>query len=238
MTEALTPVLDWHRPDEERRGPSQRYRLEPARAGLTVEPRSKVWKRKAWLDQRREGACTGFGAGHVLTGGTIPWEITEENARNFYRGARRYDAWAGEDYEGSSVHGVMDYLKKAKLISGYNWAESADELLAAIQRGPVELGTNVYTGWFTPDSEGVIRNTGVREGGHAYALGGIDLAKHRGIIWQSWGRDHGDGGTVYMDLDEVYRLLVEENGEAAIPMRRRFRPYGRSQLDLAMVTEL
>lgn len=217
-------VLDWNPPSPKRLVASVPYRLHAAEPVSASEPlRSKTWKRKSWLNQGREGACTGFGAAHVLSSGLYPWLVTEDVARSVYYGAQRHDQWVGESYVGSSVHGAMDFMKKEGIISGYLWAETLEELIRAVNRGPVEMGTNVYTGWFSPDSEGNIKNTGIVEGGHAYALGGVNLKTYRGEIWQSWGTSHGKNGTVYMDLDEIGSLL-HARGEAALVRRRKYDP--------------
>jgi hypothetical protein len=67
------------------------------------------------LNQRNEGACTGFGLGAVINyllwrksvaedGGKAPPKVSE---RMLYHLARIYDEWPGEDYEGSSCRGAV-----------------------------------------------------------------------------------------------------------------------------------
>jgi len=62
------------------------------------------------LDQGQEGACTGYGltavAHYLLRVRKIIPDTNQVSPRMFYAIARRYDEWAGEDYEGSSCRGA------------------------------------------------------------------------------------------------------------------------------------
>lgn len=64
------------------------------------------------LDQGQEGACTGFGLACVVNylrwrkSGLSP-QLESVSARMLYNFARRYDEYAGEDYEGSSCRGAL-----------------------------------------------------------------------------------------------------------------------------------
>lgn len=64
------------------------------------------------LDQGSEGACTGFGLACVIN--YLRWRIHKEpkaftsvSPRMLYNFARRYDEYAGENYEGSSCRGAL-----------------------------------------------------------------------------------------------------------------------------------
>jgi len=64
------------------------------------------------LDQGAEGACTGFGLACVINylrwrkSGLAP-ELDSVSPRMLYNFARRYDEYAGEDYDGSSCRGAL-----------------------------------------------------------------------------------------------------------------------------------
>ncbi len=64
------------------------------------------------LDQGSEGACTGFGLACVVnflrwrSAGT-PRQMSSVSPRMLYHFARRYDEYAGEDYDGSSCRGAL-----------------------------------------------------------------------------------------------------------------------------------
>ncbi len=64
------------------------------------------------LDQGREGACTGFGLACVVnylrwSKAGYPEQLDSVSPRMLYNFARRYDEYAGDDYEGSSCRGAL-----------------------------------------------------------------------------------------------------------------------------------
>ncbi|TBR36450.1 MULTISPECIES: C1 family peptidase [Dyella] len=64
------------------------------------------------LDQGQEGACTGFGLACVINflrwvRGGCPKKMASVSPRMLYNFARRYDEYAGENYEGSSCRGAL-----------------------------------------------------------------------------------------------------------------------------------
>lgn len=90
------------------------------------------------LDQGREGACTGFGLATVANyllrklarrqGNGSPPEPPRVSPRMFYEMARRYDEWAGENYEGSSCRGALKGWHKHGICTEERWAyDSASE---------------------------------------------------------------------------------------------------------------
>jgi predicted chitinase len=64
------------------------------------------------LDQGQEGACTGFGLACVINylrwrKSKTPTKLESVSPRMLYNFARRYDEYAGENYEGSSCRGAL-----------------------------------------------------------------------------------------------------------------------------------
>lgn len=63
------------------------------------------------LDQKKEGACTGFGlatvANYLLRRRKVIPDPKQVSPRMMYQMAKRYDEWTGEDYSGSSARGAM-----------------------------------------------------------------------------------------------------------------------------------
>lgn len=60
------------------------------------------------LDQKNEGACTGFALGAAVNFLLNERKIKRRvSPRMMYEMARRYDEWPGESYEGSSARGAM-----------------------------------------------------------------------------------------------------------------------------------
>ncbi|MDM0044248.1 C1 family peptidase [Variovorax dokdonensis] len=67
---------------------------------------------KLILDQGQEGACTGFGLACVVNyarwrKADCPAKLESVSPRMLYNFARRYDEYAGEDYDGSSCRGAL-----------------------------------------------------------------------------------------------------------------------------------
>ncbi len=94
------------------------------------------------LDQRAEGACTGFGLAAVIN--YINWEARQclpkakrpkslppkVSERMLYHMARLYDEWEGEDYEGSSCRGAMKGWHKHGVCSARHWPYEDGEFAA------------------------------------------------------------------------------------------------------------
>lgn len=219
------PVLDWHPPDPSRRVPQARWSVSALPDFDLDQPLAYRMRRKyVWLDQGDTPGCTGFGAGNALA--EYPYRktpITNELCRRIYAGAKRHDEWAGESYDGSSVQGAMSFLlAESTYLRDYWWCRTPDELAHAVSlRAAVEVGTWWYSGMWDTDAAGFVHATGTREGGHAYCIGGVDPAKRRYRIDQSWGRWGIDGGgSAWISMDDLHRLVFDEDGEAAMPRKR------------------
>lgn len=83
------------------------------------------------LDQGKEGACTGFGlatvANYLLRRRKFERDDTPVSPRMFYTMARRYDEWAGEDYDGSSARGAMKGWHKHGVCAEDIWPYKATD---------------------------------------------------------------------------------------------------------------
>lgn len=81
---------------------------EPALIGLEREIVPKAADLRI-LDQKREGACTGFAlaASINMQNRKRGFGDPAVSARMLYQMARLYDEWPGEDYEGSSIRGAI-----------------------------------------------------------------------------------------------------------------------------------
>ena len=224
------PVLDWQPPAPQRQVANQPYRMfrqlgaeNPTDFNPKLFFRTRHWKRKLWLNQGQEGACTGFGSAHVLGSGYRYWPVSDAHAFRFYVWARQNDYWAGEDYDGSSCLGAARGLHKANIIKGYWHVETPEEFKAALANyGPLLCGSWWHTGMWDTDSEGLIHPTGIREGGHAYCVAAQDLKRNRVRIDNSWGPGWGVNGSALMDLDELFSLLFEQNGEVILFKKKAY----------------
>lgn len=205
-------VLDWQINLDPR---SLAYKV--ARQVTTLKQRNRMWKRDTWLDQGPEGACTGFGGAHAMA--TTPRRhtpVTNADGRTYYLGAKDNDEWPGSDYDGSSVTGLMKYLKSVSLVSKYLWSTTLDELIHAVGYiGPVVIGINWYEGMYNTDAAGCLHKTGANVGGHCLVIGGVDVTNRRFFLFNSWGKGWGVNGGAWIGFDDMAALMAEQ-GEFAV----------------------
>lgn len=178
------------------------------------------------LDQGREGACTGYGlatvAHYLLRNRRYQSDETEVSPQMFYDLARRYDEWAGVDYEGSSCRGAMKGWYKHGVCAAEQWhskskipaltenlaQEAALRPLGAYFRvnhtdivamhsaiaevGVLYASATVHAGWSQVGTDGYIQPSSEILGGHAFAI----VAYDQDGFWiqNSWGESWGLGG--------------------------------------------
>ncbi|WP_317201904.1 C1 family peptidase [Janthinobacterium sp.] len=84
------------------------------------------------LDQGQDGACTGFGlatvAHYLLRTRRVDAEAAAVSAYMFYDMARRYDEWAGADYEGSSCRGAIKGWYKHGVCAAALWPRQGERI--------------------------------------------------------------------------------------------------------------
>ena len=191
----------------------------------------KLWRAGKILDQGNTSTCVeasfrGFGRASP-----VRQEFAEPYGA-IYDWCQRHDEWAGQDYEGTSVHAVMDYALKNGIVESYEWARNVDELEAHLLiRGCAIAGTTWTWDMFQPDRWGYIRPGGGNAGGHAWLIRGVDtekgdpLSKIRGRFTKrgafikrgSWGLSWGDQGEALVARDDM-AALIEDYGEIALPI--------------------
>ncbi len=213
-------TLDWHPNFDEQSVPYRLALLDCYKIGL--RRRSITRKRRVWLDQGQEGACTGFGEENVRAFTPHPAkDVSNDTARRVYIEARKQDEWPGEDYDGSSVNGAMKAARLFGWVKSWHWAYGVDEVKHGLSyHGPGEFGTWWYTGMFNPDSNGFVHPTGVKEGGHAICLSGYRVIGGH-IAYQldnSWGPDWGINGGALIWEDDL-AMLLSDDGEFAVPTK-------------------
>jgi hypothetical protein len=91
----------------------------------------KRWKVPV-LDQKKEGACTGFGlatvANYLLRKRKVFPDENQVSPRMMYEMAKRYDEWPGEDYSGSSARGAMKGWHKHGVCGIDCWPYESDDI--------------------------------------------------------------------------------------------------------------
>lgn len=186
------------------------------------------------LDQGRQGACTGYGlatvAHYLLRTRQYKPDSTDVSPQMFYDMARRYDEWAGADYEGSSCRGAMKGWYKHGICRNADWpaAKAAPSLTAALAQdasqrplgayfrvnhtdlvamhaaiaevGVLYASATVHAGWESVDSKGRIAPSATLLGGHAFAI----VAYDEDGFWvqNSWGPKWGYQGFGHLSYDD------------------------------------
>lgn len=175
------------------------------------------WTSGWWGDQGYKPHCVGYSWCHWLADGPITQDSSrEKNVAPFdpdhvYHEAQKIDAWAGEDYDGTSVRAGAKVLQREGFIDEYRWAWDVDTAIhALINKGPLIVGTWWYSDMYFPNDKGIITATGSKAGGHAYVVNGINLDKKLVRIKNSWGRNWGKNGFAYVSLDDFEKLITEQ----------------------------
>jgi hypothetical protein len=187
-------------------------------------PKSKLWGLNCWLDQGREGACTGFSRAHNLAALPVKVkDVTEELAHRLYQRAKEIDQWPGTEHEGSSVLAAVRAAQEFGLVESFYWSFHIEDFLHGITyAGPCTVGCNWYSGMAHPDANGYIHPTGSIDGGHAIVVIGQELIyggdgpygldmDRSYIVWHnSWGKSWGVQGRAKMTMRDFDRLSQED----------------------------
>lgn len=194
-------------------------------------------------DQGVEGSCVGFGSSAMMsitnhyqrlkeTGRDITYRYA---ARWLYSEAQLVDEWAETPpEEGTSVrascqilhqqghkrvqNGVEGPVTPAHGISAYRWAQTVDEIRAALYGGlAVSIGINWYQDFDLPDMHNgewwIGRGAlGSIRGGHCVCLYYMSDRRQAFRLMNSWGASF---PPVWLPYTVMERLLIEW-GEAAV----------------------
>lgn len=177
------------------------------------------------LDQGNLGSCTGNAAtGALGTGRNYVGKVTEQTLdENFavsaYHLATTLDNVPGTyppNDTGSTGLAVSKAVQGLGLISGYQHTFTATDAYAALQIGPVIVGTNWYNSQFDTDPDGRCRvGSGGIAGGHEYVVDQIDIENSRVWFTNSWGTSWGLAGRAYYTFADFQRLL-DEDGDCCL----------------------
>jgi hypothetical protein len=188
---------------------------------------SQDWPRHIpMLNQDQVGACTGFEEVGAL--GTSPVfdalpaghpALDDKLGLLIYSGAETIDGdgpYPPND-NGSSGPSAAQVAKNLGLISGYQHCFSLNELLDALEDGPVGIGSNWYDSMDRPGSSGMVlvSPNAVIRGGHEYLCRGKDMKEKVLHFDNSWGTSFGINGSFMYTFDTMERLLGEQ-GDATV----------------------
>lgn len=194
-------------------------------------------------DQGQEGSCVGFGCSammsitnHEQRRATTGQDITYRYACHWlYEEAQLVDEWTDTPpEEGTSVNAACQILRArghrrvqrgvigpestVSGITAYRWAQTSDEIRAAIWAGlAVSIGVNWYSNFDDPVSFGgelwIGRSgLGFVRGGHCVCLYRFSDRREAFRLMNSWGADY---PPVWVPYDVVERLISEQ-GEAVV----------------------
>lgn len=140
------------------------------------------------LDQGSEGACTGFGlatlANFLLATRKSQPDSEPVSPHMAYSMARRYDEWAGEDYEGSSCRGAMKGWHKHGICTKKLWTKSSPANKSLTQGVSADAARRPLGSYFRVNhTDFVAMHAAITEVGVLYASARV----HEG--WQEVGSD-------------------------------------------------
>ena len=181
---------------------------------LPILPPYRYYIPTGVLDQNGFPRCVGY-AWHGWLRCTPLRTLLGPSADTIYQEAQKVDEWEGEGYDGTSVRAGAKYLQAQGRVGEYLWAEEDQTVRRWLAtKGPVVLGTDWYTGMFSPGSDGVVRLTGQVEGGHAYLCIGYSDTRQAFRCINSWGSGWGQKGRFWLTYAALALLLQGGNGEA------------------------
>ncbi|MBK8457391.1 MAG: C1 family peptidase [Phyllobacteriaceae bacterium] len=200
---------------------------EPALLDLDVTVMPPPEADSPILDQGREGACTGFALAAALNlvkrrrNRRLPKPLPPPavSARMLYEMAKQHDEWPGENYDGSSVRGVIkgffhngvcdetlapwnpgqknwsltvEQAKNARITGLGAYYRLRREILdyhAALNEVGVIVASAQVHRGWIDPGKGFIRKSNQHEGGHAFVIVGYDAEGF--LVQNSWGRNWG-----------------------------------------------
>jgi len=178
-------------------------------------------------DQGHTGSCTGQAEAGALAADPLFATLApagkrppdEPMALALYSAAERIDGGAGlpSEDDGSSGLSACEAARSAGLISGYVHCLSLEDVLNALQSGPVIVGCNWYDSMDEPASSGLVSiSPGAQvRGGHETVWRGCDVPGRTVFGDNSWGTSFGLHGSMSMAWATLERLLAEQ-GDATV----------------------
>ncbi len=189
------------------------------------------------LDQKSEGACTGFAVAAAINHlYTFAQQKTRVSPRMLYEMAKRHDEWPGETYDGSSLRGAINGWKNMGVCEEEKWpyeegkprdltikaAKDAckhsigayyrlhpiiSDFHAAINEVGVIVASAKTHSGWSSPKNGVIKFIDKKEGGHAFAIVGYNS---KGFwVQNSWGQSWGNKGIALWSYEDWVKNVMD-----------------------------
>lgn len=184
---------------------------------------SRHWTRHVPIyDQGSVGDCTSEAICGALSTGPFRHRIRSQRTMlAVYHDETLIDGF-GDPFppndRGSSGLAACKVAQRRGWITGYRHCFGLDDVLAALQDGPVLAGVSWWSSFDQPASDGtcpLTPNAYIR-GGHEVCLVGLDVANRTIRFANSWGPTFGVKGYGMWTYDTLTRLLAD-NGDATVP---------------------
>lgn len=174
---------------------------------------TRQWPVKVVLDQGQTGHCTAFSGGGWRVCEPVASTVSNQECHDLYYEEKVIDGEPSQE-NGSTIHTLAKVMVKHGWMSAYVWASSIDDIAAwVLKYGPVVMGTDWYSGMFSPDKDGMVKLSGQVEGGHAWYIHGADTPTRIFSCTNNWGTEWGLGGHFKVSYDDMAQLL-QDQGEA------------------------
>ncbi len=140
------------------------------------------------LDQGQEGACTGYGlatvANYLLNIRKHDPDRNPVSAHMFYDMARRYDEWAGIDYDGSSCRGAIKGWYKHGVCADRLWPRQDERIGTLTEKIVTDAARRTLGAYFRVNHKSLVAmHSALSEVGILYASASV----HAG--WSDVGKD-------------------------------------------------
>lgn len=184
----------------------------------------KLWQIGPVLDQGQTPKCVGYATAGWAEARPYPSKLsTRFNGDIIYADCKKIDGAPNED--GSDAHAAMKVMVADGKLTSYYWATTPEEFAGWLAtRTPVLCGTNWHEAMFNPDVGGFVRPTGAIAGGHEYLACGFvtadTLLDSTVKFVNSWGTSWGEGGTFYMVMRDLWKLM-SDGGDAVAGLQKR-----------------
>lgn len=186
------------------------YNLGTKPKGLGASTRKeRTWRIRDARDQKSMPSCVGHATYHFLRSSPHANQSKQLTPNEIYFGAQRFDEWPGENYEGTSVSGAMNFLMNHPQIdiNGFHKLETVEQLLAYVMDiGPVIAGTD----W--DDEMGIVNEKGFITVDNAFDVGGHAYLIYGAKIYMRWFETEYGDTDLEIDWDRSYFKILNSWG--------------------------